>query len=246
MTYRTVSLRSLTIVFALALAALCTARRVPMADTLAYGFTVTAGQLPTGHPPFAAILLVPATWLPATALKVAFVAGNALLLALLVRLCCRVAGLNAPVPVLLAALAAGTWLEPDVTLALVCLVLWDLSRDERAIGKGFPLGVAAGVALTPAVFILYLLFTGRVRASLTALASLTATVLLGALVLPHASADFWGRRVLDTLGAGIGGAHQLAWYVPLLAVLWLSSRTHAPAPGIEQSDRRAGPAAGLG
>ncbi|MFI6285877.1 glycosyltransferase family 87 protein [Streptomyces sp. NPDC051018] len=235
------SIRSLTIVSALALAALCTAQRVPMAGTLAYGFTVTGGQLPTGHPPFAAILLVPATWLPAAALKVVFIAGNALLLALLVRLCCRFAGLSAPVPVLLAALAAGTWLEPDFTLALVCLVLWDLSRDERAIGKGFALGVAAGVALTPAVFILHLVFTGRVRASLTAVASLTATVLLGALVLPRASADFWGRRVLDTLGAGAGGAHQLAWCVPLLAVLWLSSRTHTLVRGIEPSDRRAGP-----
>ncbi|WP_443071653.1 glycosyltransferase 87 family protein [Streptomyces sp. WMMC940] len=223
--YRTVTVRSLqaTAVLVLslaALAALCVAQRIPMADTLVYraegaavangtdlyGFTVTDWQLPATYPPFAAILFVPTTWLPVAALKVVFAAGNALLLALLVRLSCRFAGLSAPVPAVLAATALGLWLEPvfqtlvfgQINLALVCLVLWDLSRPDDAVGKGFALGVAAGVKLTPAVFIVLLLITGRRRAGLTALASLAGTVLLGALVLPEASADFWTRRIFET------------------------------------------------
>ncbi|MGW4201237.1 glycosyltransferase 87 family protein [Streptomyces sp. NPDC004726] len=246
MTFRNVSPRSLAAVLALALAALCTVQRVPLrvplADGFAYGFIVTDWQLPATHPPFAAILLVPTAWLPDPALEVAFVAGNALLLALLVRLCCRVAGLTAPVPLLLAAVAVGVWLEPDFTLALVCLVLWDLARDEDAIGKGFALGVAAGVALAPAVFIVYLLLTGRVRAGLTALASLTGTVLLGALVLPHASTDFWTSGVFATAG----DARQLAWCAPLLALVWLTSRTHAGAREVSAPTEATGPAARLG
>lgn len=255
MKYRNVTPRLLTAVTALALAlsftalaALCIDQRIPMADTLVYraegaavangtdlyGFTVTEWQLPATYPPFAAILFVPTTWLPVPALKVVFVVGNVALLALLVRLSCRFAGLPARPPLVIAAVAAGLWLEPvfqtllfgQINLALVCLVLWDLSRDEEAIGKGFALGVAAGVKLTPAVFILYLLITGRVRAGLTAIASFTGTVLLGALVLPHASVDFWTRRIFETDRVG------KAWIVDNQSLQGLFARAlHTPEPG---------------
>lgn len=255
MKYRNVTTRLLTAVTALALAlsftalaALCIYQRIPMADTLVYraegaavangtdlyGFTVTEWQLPATYPPFAAILFVPTTWLPVPALKVVFVVGNVALLVLLVRLSCRFAGLPARAPLVIAAVAAGLWLEPvfqtllfgQINLALVCLVLWDLSRDEEAIGKGFALGVAAGVKLTPAVFILYLLITGRVRAGLTALASFTGTVLLGALVLPHASVDFWTRRIFETDRVG------KAWIVDNQSLQGLFARAlHNPEPG---------------
>ncbi|MFF3755331.1 glycosyltransferase 87 family protein [Streptomyces sp. NPDC002018] len=253
MTYRTVTPRSLAAAGALALslaafATLCVARRIPMADTLVYraegaavvggtdlyGFTVTQWQLPATYPPFAAILFVPTTWLPVDALKILFVIGNVALLALFVRLSWRFAGLPAgPVP-LLVAVAAGLWLEPvfqtvlfgQINLALAGLVLWDLSRSEHALGKGFALGVAAGIKLTPAVFIVYLLLTGRVRAGLTALASLTGTVLLGVLVLPRASDEFWTRRVFETSRVG------KAWIIDNQSLQGLLARLlHTPEPG---------------
>ncbi|MGS2589499.1 glycosyltransferase 87 family protein [Streptomyces hebeiensis] len=252
-TCRTVSLRSLTAVGVLVLsltvfAALCVVLRIPMADTLVYraegaavvdgtalyGFTVTEWHLPATYPPFAAILFVPTTWVPVGALKVVFVAGNAALLALLVRLSWRFAGLPAgPVPPLVA-VALGLWLEPvfqtvvfgQVNLALICLVLWDLSRPEHAIGKGFALGVAAGIKLTPAVFLLYLLLTGRVRSGLVGLASLTGTVLLGALVLPEASVEFWTRRVFETNRIGE------SWIVDNQSLRGMLSRAlHTTDPG---------------
>ncbi|MFG2756857.1 glycosyltransferase 87 family protein [Streptomyces wuyuanensis] len=251
--YRTVTARSLPATSALvlslaALAALCVAQRIPMADTLVYraegaavangtdiyGFTVTDWRLPATYPPFAAILFVPTTWLPVAALKVVFVAGNALLLALLVRLSCRFAGLPASAPAVLAATAVGLWLEPvfqtvvfgQINLALVCLVLWDLSRPDDAVGKGFALGIAAGVKLTPVVFIVLLLITGRRRGGLTALASLAGTVLLGALVLPEASADFWTRRIFETDRVG------KAWIIENQSLQGLFARVlHRAEPG---------------
>ncbi|WP_432076117.1 glycosyltransferase 87 family protein [Streptomyces wuyuanensis] len=199
-----------------------------------YGFTVTNWRLPATYPPFAAILFVPTTWLPVAALKVVFVAGNALLLALLVRLSCRFAGLPASAPAVLAATAVGLWLEPvfqtlvfgQINLALVCLVLWDLSRPDDAVGKGFALGIAAGVKLTPVVFIVLLLITGRRRGGLTALASLAGTVLLGALVLPEASADFWTRRIFETDRVG------RAWIIENQSLQGLFARVlHQAEPG---------------
>lgn len=230
------------------LATLCVLQHIPMADTLVYraegaavangtdlyGFTVTRWQLPATYPPFAAILFVPTTWLPVGALKVAFAVGNTALLALLVHLSCRFARLPARPALVLAGTAVGVWCEPvfqtivygQINLALVCLVLWDLTRTDDAIGKGFALGVAAGVKLTPAIFIVYLLLTGRVRAGLTALASLTGTVLLGALVLPHASVDFWTRRVFET------GRVGKAWIVDNQSLQGLLARVlHDPEPG---------------
>ncbi len=171
-----------------------------------YGFTVTEWRLPATYPPFAALLFVPAAWLAPAALKVAFVLGNAVLLAVLVRLSCRLAGLAARLPAVCAATALTLWLEPvfqsvlfgQINLALVCLVLWDLTRPPGAPGKGVAVGIAAGVKLTPVAFIAYLLFTGRRREAGTAVGTFAGTVLLGALVLPAASVDFWTRRLYET------------------------------------------------
>ncbi|MDJ0464873.1 glycosyltransferase 87 family protein [Streptomyces sp. H27-C3] len=236
------------VVSLVALTALCLVQHIPMADTLVYraegaavangtdlyGFTVTEWQLPATYPPFAAILFVPTTWLPLGALKVVFAVGNAALLALLVHLSCRFARLPARPALVLAGTAVGLWLEPvfqtilfgQINLVLVCLVLWDLSRTDDAIGKGFGLGIAAGVKLTPAIFIVYLLLTGRVRAGLTALASFIGTVLLGALVLPTASIDFWTRRIFET------GRVGKAWIVDNQSLQGLLARVlHTEEPG---------------
>ncbi|MFG2634082.1 glycosyltransferase 87 family protein [Streptomyces sp. NPDC048362] len=243
-----------------AFAALCVLRGAPMADLLVYraegaavahggdlyGFTVTRWRLPATYPPFAAILFVPAAWLPVPVLKAAFLAGNTLLLALLVALSARLAARPAPPhpgpaprtplspPLLCAATALCLWLEPvfqtllfgQINLAVTCLVLWDLTRPPAARYRGVALGIAAGVKLTPAVFVPYLFLTGRRREAATATAALTGTVLLGGLLLPAASADFWTRRLYQT------GRVGKAWIVDNQSLRGLLARALAdPAPG---------------
>ncbi|MFD9790258.1 glycosyltransferase 87 family protein [Streptomyces sp. NPDC059070] len=232
----------------LALVVLCVVTRVPMADALVYraegaavvggtdlyGFTVTRWHLPATYPPFAAVLFVPTAWLPPPALKAAFVVGNALLLAVLVRLSCRFAGLPVRSGPLLAAVAAGLWLEPvfqtvlfgQINLALTCLVLADLTAEPAGRRRGLAVGVAAGIKLTPALFLLYALLTGRRREAATGAAAFAGTVLLGALVLPAASADFWTRRLFET------GRVGKAWIVDNQSLQGLFARVlHTPAPG---------------
>ncbi|MCX5200459.1 glycosyltransferase 87 family protein [Streptomyces sp. NBC_00237] len=203
-----------------ALATLFVVTRIPLGDTLVYraegqavvngtslyDFVTTEWKLPATYPPFAAILFVPTTWLPVTAMKVCFFIGNLALLALLVRLSWRFAKLPKRPELVTAATAFAIWLEPvfqtfvygQINLVLACLVLWDLTRPQGSLGKGVALGIAAGIKLTPAIFIVYLLITGKVRNGLTALASFVATVLFGILVLPSASLDFWTRRMFET------------------------------------------------
>ncbi|MFJ6662043.1 glycosyltransferase 87 family protein [Streptomyces sp. NPDC091377] len=203
-----------------AFAALCAVRGLPMADVLVYraegaavlhgrdlyGFTVTEWHLPATYPPFAALLFTPLAWPPVPVLKAAFLVGNLVLLACLIRLSARFAGRTLAPPALVAATALALWLEPvfqtllfgQINLALICLVLWDLTRPPGARGTGVALGIAAGVKLTPAVFIAYLLLRGRYREAATAVAAFAGTVAVGALVLPAASVDFWSRRLFET------------------------------------------------
>nr|WP_314175137.1 glycosyltransferase 87 family protein [Streptomyces sp. DSM 40971] len=264
-----------------ALAVLCVVERSPMADLLVYraegaavvhgrdlyGFTVTAWDLPATYPPFAALLFVPTVWLSPAVTKVAFFAGNAALLALLVHLSLRLAdqlpgragqsgrsersggsvrSVRSVRParyaakwsrpaVLLAATAAALWLEPvfqtvvfgQINLLLVCLVLWDLGRPDGARAKGLAVGIASGIKLTPAVFAVHLMVTGRVRAGLTALAGFAATVAAGALVLPSASWEFFTRRVFETARVG------KAWIVDNQSLQGLAARlAHTAEPGL--------------
>ncbi|MFJ3232301.1 glycosyltransferase 87 family protein [Streptomyces sp. NPDC086787] len=227
-----------------------------------YGFTVTEWHLPATYPPFAAALFVPAAWVCVPALKTSFLVVNVLLLAGLVRLSARLAGRTITLPLLCTATASALWLEPvfqtllfgQVNLAIACLVLWDLTRPTGARGAGVALGVAAGIKLTPAVFVIHLLLTGRRREAATATAAFGGTVLLGVLLLPSASADFWTRRLYETGRVGKGWivdnqslrglvarvtgdpAPVLAWLIPAAVVgvlgLWLAARAREERHGI--------------
>ncbi|MGW8778804.1 glycosyltransferase family 87 protein [Streptomyces sp. NPDC055796] len=224
----------------LVLGVLCIVVRIPIADGLAAGFSAAEWRPPAAYPPFAAILFTPAAWLPAGVLKAVFVLGNAALFALLILMSCRLAGLRARPGPVLAATIAGLWVEPlfqsllagQINLALGCLVLWDLRRPRAALGKGFALGTAAGITLTPALLIPYLLLTGRIRAGLTALGALAGTALLGLLVLPQDSAEFWARHLPAPGRTPLPDwPHLWIWAVPLLALLARAAARRRPEPG---------------
>ncbi|MEV4759251.1 glycosyltransferase 87 family protein [Micromonospora sp. NPDC049559] len=91
---------------------------------------------------------------------------------------------------------AGTLLLGNVNVLLVALVLVDLLR-VRGRYAGVLTGIAAGIKLTPLIFVGYLLLTGRIRAGVTALASFLGTVAVGFLLLPGPSAAFWGGAFAD-------------------------------------------------
>ncbi|WP_420712314.1 glycosyltransferase 87 family protein [Streptomyces sp. NRRL S-920] len=247
-TATTLSLSALTTSLT-SLLVLCLLQRVPMADALVYraegeavvrgadlyGFTVTEWELPATYPPFAALLFVPTVWLPLPALKVVFLLGNTALVALLLHLSCRLTGLRPRPRHLCAATALALWLEPvfqtvvfgQINLVLACLVLWDLTRSKGVVGKGVGVGVAAGVKLTPVLFIAYLFLVGRVREAVTALAAFAGTVLFGALVLPSATVEFWTRRVFET------GRVGKAWIVDNQSLQGLIARAlHDAQPGL--------------
>ncbi|WP_425831039.1 glycosyltransferase 87 family protein [Streptomyces fractus] len=200
-----------------------------------YGFAVTRWQLPATYPPFAALLFAPTAWVPLPVLKGAFLLVNIALVVVLVRLFCRFAGLRVSRAVVGAVAAFALWLEPvfqtvlfgQINLALACLILWDLTRPPGVPGKGLALGIATGVKLTPAVFIVHLFLTGRRREVACALAGFVGTVVVGALVLPYATWEFWTRRLYET------GRVGKAWIVDNQSLQGLVARVlHTAEPGL--------------
>src|SRR5215469_3224343 len=82
----------------------------------------------------------------------------------------------------------------QVNLLLMLLVIVDLltALDGRTRWwHGIGIGLAAGVKLTPLIFIPYLLLTRRYRQAATATAVFAATIVLGYAVLPRDSGTYW-------------------------------------------------------
>ena len=76
----------------------------------------------------------------------------------------------------------------QVNLVLMALILWDLTQpdtDKTRWWKGFGTGVAAGIKLTPLIFIPYLLVARKFRQAAMACAGFAFTVLLGFAILPE-------------------------------------------------------------
>jgi alpha-1,2-mannosyltransferase len=101
--------------------------------------------------------------------------------------------------------AAGLLLEPvsstfgmgQINLVLLALLLVDLLGHTPRRFRGVLVGVATGIKLTPGIFIVFLLVTRRFREAAFASAATAGTLLLGWLVMPGPTVEFWTRYIFD-------------------------------------------------
>ncbi|MFD4659877.1 glycosyltransferase 87 family protein [Kitasatospora sp. NPDC058444] len=178
-----------------------------------YAMRLPGWDLPATYPPFAAMLFVPSTWFGVSTLRVLVMLLNYALLAAAVHLSLKLAGWpkqHRGAAVILAT-GLGIWLEPvfttfqygQVNLGILCLVLWDLTRPDRHRLKGVGIGLATAIKITPGLFAVYLLLTGRVRAALVSAGTFLAAGLIGWAVLPDASYGFWTTYLWDPSRVGV-------------------------------------------
>jgi len=168
--------------------------------------------LPFTYPPFAAVIFTVLAALPWTAAAGLITAASAAALPASLWFALRLPPASswldsrAAWRLALAAAIAAIWLEPvrstlgygQVNLLLAAGVLYDLWLPAGARRKGTVIGLAAGVKLVPAFFLVYLLVTRRYRAAATGAAVLAATVAAGWAVLPASSAHYWAHSFLDS------------------------------------------------
>ncbi|WBB57016.1 glycosyltransferase family 87 protein [Verrucosispora sp. WMMD573] len=167
-----------------------------------YGFT---------YPPFAALVMLPMAYLSwHSAIVVSVAAGvvtSAVLIWWLLDPVSRRAGWTRwfAFAVVLCLVAA---FEPmretinfgQVNTLLLFLVAVDLLRllPRGSSWAGIGIGLATAIKLTPGIFIVYLLVTGRWRAAVTASGAATAATLLAAALFPDASREFWTSALWNT------------------------------------------------
>ncbi|WP_162641635.1 glycosyltransferase 87 family protein [Streptosporangium sp. 'caverna'] len=85
----------------------------------------------------------------------------------------------------------------QIGIILLLVIIVDLTHGKEK-WRGIGTGIAAGIKLTPLIFIPYLLITRRFRAALMTGLGFLGTVVLGFLLLPADSRDYWGGAFFDT------------------------------------------------
>ena len=174
----------------------------PLYDWVGYGKL----HLPFTYTPFAAVAFALISFVPyQLSLKLSVAVD---LVALLAAVWFTLGGLGYRRQTVVRAgatlLGAGAllWTEPvlrtiylgQVNLVLLALIMWDLCQpdtDKSRWWKGFGTGIAAGIKLTPLIFIPYLLVARKFRQAAMVLAGFVFTVLLGFAILPKDSTKWW-------------------------------------------------------
>ncbi len=151
-----------------------------------------AGELPWLYPPAAALPFVPLTWLPFDLAAALWALVSMAALARVVQLVLR--GLRQAQAPVWAVVAAALLAEP-VTSTLgygqVNLVVAWLVTEGFLGRRRWLVGVAAGIKLTPLVFLLPLILRRDFRGATQALGGFAATVAVGWLLAPAASTTYW-------------------------------------------------------
>ncbi len=167
-------------------------------SSLALKFTYT---------PFAAVAFALISFLPWTPLWILSVVVN--IAALVAALWFTFGGLGytdrrVRLGATLVAVAVTFWLQPvvrtiylgQVNLILMAAIIWDLCQPDNSKGrtrwwKGAVTGVAAGIKLVPLIFVPYLVITRKFREAAMTVAGFLATVLVGFVILPKDSSEWW-------------------------------------------------------
>jgi alpha-1,2-mannosyltransferase len=151
------------------------------------------------YPPFAALLFALGSWLPLGGWQIVFACLDLACLFLVARASLTLGGAKPSIEPVCLLVAVSLWLEPvamtaffgQINLLVLALILVDLARPHDRY-RGIGVGIAAGLKLTPLIFIPYLILTGQRRSAGIAGASFVATIGVALILRPHDSLAFWG------------------------------------------------------
>lgn len=162
-------------------------------------------QLPFTYPPIAAVLFSGLSFLPdgtqnPLVVALGFVALTAVCVAVAGKVRPGLKWTVGPLAAIVALALDPVWMTygyGQINLFLLAMVVIDclLVTDRR--WRGVLIGVAAAIKLTPAIFVLYFLGRRDRRAALTSMATFAGLAVLGFLITPRDSAQYWFHSLLN-------------------------------------------------
>lgn len=165
------------------------------------------------YPPFAALVFLPLTFVGEAIARQIWLVVSCAALFLTVWRCLRVLGYRRDRPTMLlciglsllaievdAVRGALTW--GQISIDLMAILIWDLTRPPGARRRGWSVGVAAGMKLMAVVFLPYLLLTRQWRAAATAAGVAAATIVAGFVLLPGDSREYWTHAAYQVRRVG--------------------------------------------
>ncbi len=163
-----------------------------------------ATGMPFTYPPAAALLFTPVAWLPPQLFWGALAAASILALGKVLAVSLGSAADNWPRAAVVALGAGSLALEPvwrgigfgQIDALLMALVILDVLVLPASPRRGVLIGLAAAVKLTPLIFVLHLLITGRRADAGRALAAFAGLTALSLITLPADSIRYWSTEVL--------------------------------------------------
>jgi len=171
----------------------------------------TESNLAFIYPMFAALIAVPLSYVPYKLMQLVWTLGSVLLIRTVLRRfgvpAGVLVGIVGVVIVLLCQPVRATLGYGQVNVMVMALVLLDLLPGKRIGPRGALTGLAAGIKLTPGLFILYLAALRRWRDAAWALGVFLSTSLIGLIVLPGETVAFW--RTLIAGNTRTGAAYYL-------------------------------------
>lgn len=208
-----------------------------------YGFASSL-NLQFTYPPIAAMVFTPLALLPATVAGAVWTLLSVLAMEAVIWSLLGPLGVTDPaarirwtavaslVMLPLAPVTFNLWIG-QINIILLLLVIVDLVGAKGRF-RGVGVGIAAGIKLTPLIFVPYLLFTRDRRAAGTAALTFGATILASFLLLPRDTVQYWvtdlwdfkrvteipDQKVALTLNASIRGVLDLL-DVPRSSAVWL-------------------------
>jgi alpha-1,2-mannosyltransferase len=172
-----------------------------------YGALPTAHGHATTYPPFAAMLFLTTTPLSIVLLEIGYFLGTVALLVWSSIAMAQIAGAGHEqayrVGWVVASLAI--WCEPvyatlgfgQINILLLALVLWDFKQPPHSRLRGIGVGLAAAIKVTPAIFVVYLILTRRIRFAATAIAAFAGAMLASVAAEPDATSRYWADDLFD-------------------------------------------------
>jgi alpha-1,2-mannosyltransferase len=170
--------------------------------------------LPFTYTPAAALAFVPLSFLPLSWLQVLIVVVDVAAVGGCLLLSFRMLGHHVTRPLLglvVTMTAVAMLLEPvtqtvsfgQINLVLLAMILADLALPDDHPLKGLLIGIAIGIKLTPAIFAVYFLITGRWKPAVRAVVAFAGTVVIAGVLIPGETRQFWvGRLFMDASRVG--------------------------------------------